>query len=304
MPTREVLAMFSEVAEHDVRVAQALSEPFIRAQGTFAIRSAEADLQLDPANLVALGLNFVDADPDYDPDEQVGLDVYDPDDVGLADAFYLNPNAKRHYEGFRAFVDGYKGLVHPAHKVGFRIAKVLRAERDAAEDPSERFEDEAKDPCARHVDDAIDQTMRSGLRTVAAVAVFSVGGGRHVASLLVPQAVINHSRVYSDELVELAKDGGDEIKAEALLKVTSMIDRYMSVVAPQSTRFQRQKTITNVLDGDPESLRAIGFSMGALAMPSIDRAEGELGAHPIIQPYVGKSRKQIRAMLREEHRNI
>ncbi len=266
--------MFESVAEKNIKAAEALSEPFVREVGAFAVSTAEAIMVLDPERIAVIGVSYIDADPDYKADEAATLeDYYDHEAVQIKDYFFLNPKLDNPYRSYRAFIDNYKGTVHNLHKYGDRLTKVL----------TRRYGEQGTDEM---LDEALDQTMQSGLRTLGAFAVFSVGrfNVRHASGLIIPEATARLAYKYREEYLQVHLEEPD---------LANEVDEIVAEVKPESTVEQRLAGRQLLINGDP-AIRSAGTFTAAQGMPRAEVAEGQLGAHPLVEKFTSMSRAELR----------
>lgn len=289
-PDRPINPLFEVVADTDPIAAQAFSEPMERPPGTFAVHTIDDTFPFRQAKLVAMGVTIIDADPAYGPDETTGLDEYfDRDAVTVRDAYYFAPELANPYQSFRSFVDGYKGLVHPAQRVGRKLVRQLDTRYGKGEGDASLSE---------YADRTIDVTMQKGLIALSSFAVFANGeqaSGRHAGALIIPEVTVTLAKQCFDETREALATSSDE-------SMVTDVRAMAQAIEPTLSSSDIEDRLWRVLNGDPAYPPQLATFMGALSMPGAEAAEGNLGSDPRLSHYMGKTRKEIKAILRQEEK--
>jgi hypothetical protein len=237
---------------------------------------------LNPEDLVAMGVTYIDAEPDYELDEEVSLGDYDSDAVGITDYFYMKPGVQRAYQGFRSFVQGYSSVINPLQKFGYRMESAMNETYDL------------EDANGELIDDAIGASMQVGLRTIGAFALFRVGQNeRHANGLFVPEAIVQRGFAYREEIIASGIVPGSDAFKE--------ISDIMSKVEPSITDEGLREGLRKTIEGHP-IIRAVGPYLAAIAMAGSEEAEGQLASHPDLERYRGLSRAELRELIKTERK--
>ena len=204
----------------------------------------------------------------------------------IRDAYYLAPELANPYQSFRSFVDGYKGLVHPAQRIGRKVMRQIDKRYGAGE---------GDETMSEFTDMTINATMGRGLIAMSSFAVFASadpGSGRHAGALIIPQATVTLAkRCLAETQAEFATSDDEEIAT-----IKAMAQAIRPNVSPQDI----EEGLWRVLNGDESCPPQLASFLGALTMPGAESAEGNLGSDPRLAHYMGKTRKEIKAILRAE----
>lgn len=287
--TREVLPAFAEVAKTNRLAAEAMSEPFLPEPNglVMLVPAREAPASAELSSLLAIGVSYIRATPDYERDETPSLDSYDRNpraEIWVDDYAFLAPDIELPYHAFRGFVDKYRTAIQPHQQDIDRLARIMAAHQGI---------EDSKGP---FMDTAMDGSLSSGLRTVSAFAVFAAEASGHSPScgFYVPEGTVALAALYREIIVERELDN---------LQVPEDTKIILRQAYPETTEDDMEDAKNTMLNDNDALARAVAITHAAICLPRIEQLERLLLDDPRLEDYQGlTSRADIRKGLVRDRR--